>query len=177
MTRKSSNQSNDIPLPPGHMRFGLTIWKDTPLVVKLAYLETQKTIQEMEGVVHQLRDQRDRLREVGQKLIRHGVTRSEANFAFVSQEEHRLIARCARLRRAHRIERRDAKVWRKTAQVLANDKQRMLKVAFNLFQDIGEARNLVRELDLCLARKLTAEQTANLRRHVKALPWLQEKKR
>src|ERR1043166_1149793 len=109
MTRKSSNQSTDqptdIPIPPGHMRFGLTAWKQTPLAVKLAYLETQKTIQEMEGENQQLREQRDRLREASRSCIRYGLSRAETHLAFVSSLERRLVARCARLKRAFHIER------------------------------------------------------------------------
>ncbi len=84
------------------MKFGLDIWQKTPLCVKVSFLELQKQVQELQGENQQLREQRDRLRGVSRQCVRYGLSRSKTNIAFVSQEERRLVARCARLKRALR---------------------------------------------------------------------------
>jgi hypothetical protein len=174
MTRKSSNQPDDTPLQPGHMQFGVVAWKQTPLVIKLEYLKLQEVAVKSEAENQQLREQRDRLRDASRTLVRYGLKRSDINLALVSQIERRMVARCARLKRAHRIERMDAKAWRKTARKLADNRDSALASLFRIHHDLDEARSLIREMRLCLARKLTHVQEADLRQRVKALPWLKE---
>lgn len=156
------------------MKFGLDVWKSTPLSVKVAYLELQKRLQEMEGENHQLREQRDRLRGVSRQCVRYGLTRAEANLAFVSQEERRLVARCAKLRSRSRFLRvllkgqwKALDKWERDFNDCNQDRQEAIAV---LEQVSRERASLQKERDEALVENQMLKPALDgALRHLKAL--------